>query len=30
MVQCNVDESDPNKPYIWLETESPIDIDGMV
>ena len=30
MVQCNVDETDPNKPYIWLETDSPIEIDGSV
>lgn len=30
MIQCDVDREQPNKPYIWLETESPIEIDGMV
>ncbi len=30
MVQCDVDKAEPNKPYIWLETDSPIEIDGVV
>jgi len=27
MVQTDVDMDKPNKPYIWLETDSPIETD---